>query len=35
MATDYEDVLYGIQEAIEFRNSGGSCRKQYVCKPLQ
>lgn len=31
----YEDVVYGIQEAIEFRNNGGQCSQQYVCKAVQ
>ncbi|XP_057371381.1 uncharacterized protein LOC130692315 [Daphnia carinata] len=32
---DFEDVIYGVEEAIEFRKSGGLCRKQYVCKPME
>lgn len=30
----YENVVYGIQEAIEFKNNGGQCSQQYVCKAL-
>lgn len=32
---DYEDIVYGLQEAIEHRKSGGICQEQYVCKPME
>ena len=31
----FEDVIYGVQEAIEFRKGGGMCHKQYICKPME
>ena len=32
---DFEHVIYGVQEAIEFRKGGGMCHKQYICKPME
>jgi hypothetical protein len=32
---DFEDVIYGVQEAIEFRKGSGVCHKQYTCKPME